>query len=555
MLKIKKDIEEMYSILEDIASADENIKSVFQDLDLIDARYQKGTYDYAEYNKLTKKITSGKSRSDLSRLYSNYILNLKNKLLKINSKILRKIYSDKSYEKLTLGKKTTTKKTFLPSLETLEVGQFESIEEEITELKEAPVEIKPPKPKPIEKLIPPVPTEMNFFKRLSYIFSDEKPWIKEGEDVKFGGLFTKAFFNFLFSGDVQSDRFIGDTKILPTILSYETAPDTEWDMEGKTILNPHLLEKQIQELKSLISKKKPEIYKANFLGYIANITIRRLSIYLIEKYPEFFNKLYKAIRRADMKMLANTYINIIIFISLILGIITIPIFIVIFTLQGDPFIIMFLKTLLSCTIALNLGFWGGYYYPFNKEKSRKRSVNTNLPFAIDHMSSVIASGVSPAIMFKLISHSEEYGEISVEIRKVTNYIEFFGYDIMTAMKAVALNTPSDMFKEFIDGFVSTIETGGDLKTYLSQQSSEALLNYRLERQKYVESLSTYSDIYTGVLIAAPLFFVIALSLVSVLGGQIGGMDVNTIIALGTYLVIPGLNLLFIVFLELNQPEV
>ncbi len=158
-------------------------------------------------------------------------------------------------------------------------------------------------------------------------------------------------------------------------------------------------------------------------------------------------------------------------------------------------------------------------------------------------------------MFKLISHSSEYGEISIEIEKVTNYITFFGYDILTALKAVAITTPSDDFKEFIDGFVSTVETGGDLKDFLKQKSSETLINYRLERQKYVESLGTYSDIYTGVLIAAPLFFVTALSLVAVLGGTIGGMSVNTIITLGTYLVIPGLNLLFLIFLEINQPEI
>ena len=79
--------------------------------------------------------------------------------------------------------------------------------------------------------------------------------------------------------------------------------------------------------------------------------------------------------------------------------------------------------------------------------------------------------------------------------------------------------------------------------------------YAEGQRKYVESLSTYSDIYTGVLIAAPLFFVTALSLVSVLGGTIGGLSVNTIITLGTYLVIPGLNLLFLIFLEMNQPEI
>ena len=66
---------------------------------------------------------------------------------------------------------------------------------------------------------------------------------------------------------------------------------------------------------------------------------------------------------------------------------------------------------------------------------------------------------------------------------------------------------------------------------------------------------TTAYIYTGVLIAAPLFFVTALSLVSAFGGTLGGIPVNTLITLGTYVMIPLLNIVFLVFLEVNQPEV
>ena len=79
--------------------------------------------------------------------------------------------------------------------------------------------------------------------------------------------------------------------------------------------------------------------------------------------------------------------------------------------------------------------------------------------------------------------------------------------------------------------------------------------YQLERQKYVETISTYSDVYTGILIAAPLFFVVALALVSILGGTIMGLSVDIVIAIGTYIIIPFLNIAFIIFLELTQPMI
>ena len=158
-------------------------------------------------------------------------------------------------------------------------------------------------------------------------------------------------------------------------------------------------------------------------------------------------------------------------------------------------------------------------------------------------------------MFKLISQSKEYGEVSVEIEKIVNYIEIFGYDVLTALKAVAATTPSYQFKDFFEGMISTTQTGGDLKDYFSQKAEEAMIHYKMERQKYTETIATYSDIYTGILIAAPLFFVAALSLVSLLGGTVGGMDVNVIIVLGTYVVIPFMNVAFLAFLEVTQPEI
>ena len=87
-----------------------------------------------------------------------------------------------------------------------------------------------------------------------------------------------------------------------------------------------------------------------------------------------------------------------------------------------------------------------YMFPNFKIKNRIRSINTNLPFAIDHMSSVASSGVSPTTMFKLIAESKEYGEVSVELEKVSNYIEFFGYDVVTSMRSVSSITPSKELK-------------------------------------------------------------------------------------------------------------
>jgi flagellar protein FlaJ len=192
-------------------------------------------------------------------------------------------------------------------------------------------------------------------------------------------------------------------------------------------------------------------------------------------------------------------------------------------------------------------------YPMQAITSKKRSIEANLPFAMNHMAAIAASGVQPSVMFKLLTRAEEYGEISMSARRIMRNIEAFGMDVTSAIREVANRTPSSEFKQFLYGVVSTIETGGDLKRYLQNSAREALFEYRLKREKYLATLSTYADFYTAVLIAAPLFFISILSVMSMVSGQLLGISIPTVMRIGIYGLIPFLNIMFVLFIHFTQP--
>jgi len=91
--------------------------------------------------------------------------------------------------------------------------------------------------------------------------------------------------------------------------------------------------------------------------------------------------------------------------------------------------------------------------------------------------------------------------------------------------------------------------------YLKNSAKEALFNYRLKREHYLSTLSTYADLYTAVMIAAPLFFISILSVMSLIGGKLMGMQITDAMKIGVYGVMPMLNILFILFLHFTQPRV
>ena len=139
-----------------------------------------------------------------------------------------------------------------------------------------------------------------------------------------------------------------------------------------------------------------------------------------------------------------------------------------------------------------------------------------------------------------------------EIKKILNYINLFGYDLTTALKNVANTTASPELKELLYGMVSTIETGGDLRGYLKEKAEDALNLYRLDRKKQIEALATYSEVYTSLLIAAPLLLLVTLAIINSIGGNIGGFEVKTLAWIGVAVALPLINIGFMFFISMSQ---
>ena len=295
------------------------------------------------------------------------------------------------------------------------------------------------------------------------------------------------------------------------------------------------------------------IYKPNFYGKLANTFCRPMTLSLLRKHPDFFSRVNQSLRMSDIKVLSKTYISMMLFSAFFALLIGFAISLPVSFFLVDLTVAIPTSIAIACLLSA-MTFVLFYLYPSLVVSNRSRMIKNDLPFAIIHMAAIAGSGAQPISMFKLLLNAGEYPGLESEIKKIVNYVNLFGYDLSTALKTVANSTPSKRFKDVLNGIAATIESGGSLKSYLNSMADDTMNTYKLERKKYVESLSTYSDIYTGILIAAPLLFVVTLAIINLLGGTIGGIGVGTLAIVGTYIVIPVLNIGFILFLNIIQPD-
>ncbi|MBI4447863.1 type II secretion system F family protein [Candidatus Woesearchaeota archaeon] len=387
---------------------------------------------------------------------------------------------------------------------------------------------------------------------------------KEGEWIDYYNQNIKELFDQI---TIISDAIIADfsqqkiTRKTKIVIEAEEGKISRLTKKEKTLYSQQV-NLEPERIKNYLKNKKTKrlaefemdyvLYESTSYGKVANIFVEPLMLKLTKKYPQIFQSLYDALRSSGMKVLSKTYVSIIIFTSIWSALALIPIL-----------IIFWRDTNLAARIirGLFLGILGGgitglamFYYPASLLGGIKKGIRRDLPFVVVHMAAIAGSGAQPVSIFSTILKSEEYKGLKSEIKKIVNYVNLFGYDLSTALRLVANTTPSVQFKDLLNGIISTIQTGGDLKQYLHSSAESALATYRLERKRYADSMATYSDVYTGLLIAAPLLFFVTLAIIQSLGGEIGGLSVSTIALIGVGLVLPLLNVGFLVFLNLNKPE-
>src|SRR3989338_9112151 len=254
-----------------------------------------------------------------------------------------------------------------------------------------------------------------------------------------------------------------------------------------------------------------------------------------------------SIKSSDFQILGNTYISIIIFSSMLAFI---PFFLAALVLIKGFILIKLLGAILVGILFSALAAALLYAYPSMIITSRRRYMEADLHFVVVHMAAVAGSGAHPIAMFNLILSSAEYKGLESEIKKIINYVNLFGYNLTTSLRLVAATTPLKEFSELLSGIVTTVETGGDLKNYLNIKANETMERYKSKREKYVQNLATFSDIYIGFSLVAPMLFFMLLSMINIpiLGGSIAGFSAGTLGVIGTYVVIPILNIIFLIVL-------
>lgn len=185
---------------------------------------------------------------------------------------------------------------------------------------------------------------------------------------------------------------------------------------------------------------------------------------------------------------------------------------------------------------------------------RKKKIDSGIPMAISFIATMASADIPVDTIFYELGRTSEYGEIAREARAISLSTRLFGKDIITAIKENEQVSPSRKFSEFLQGLITTITSGGDIKEYLSHKARQYQSELSTDIKRTVDSVGILAESYVTVGVAFPLILLIIIGVIASLSPVSPG-PLIVVLYFIVLLVIPVIAALFIYFIGSTVREV
>lgn len=230
------------------------------------------------------------------------------------------------------------------------------------------------------------------------------------------------------------------------------------------------------------------------------------------------DKMKLNLERAHIEIRAGAYLSGVWVNTIFASIISTVLYVTLVILLA-PDILVIIMLIFIPVLSTVLAYFYFLTYPSMRAKSRARKIDLHLPYALNFIAAMSSAGITPTEIFKSLSKQKIYGEIREEALWIYRDVGLLGRDIITAIKANIHRTPSEKFKEFLQGAVVTVQSGGALKPYFLSKAEQYMRENRISQKQLIESLGIMAESYVTAAVAGILLIIIIIPLLMIISGK------------------------------------
>ena len=220
----------------------------------------------------------------------------------------------------------------------------------------------------------------------------------------------------------------------------------------------------------------------------------------------------RSLRSSHIPVGPGEYLLIVIMGTILAAMVYILLVILLVLLEIDINPISFLpfeiSALLLFLVAVGGIFLFAYIYPQTVAAGRKTRIELDLPYAVTYMQA-LSTTMTLYSIFKSVSDNDDlYGEVSKECSMIVRDVEFFGDDLLTAMRNTQESTPSPTFSELLNDLAMVFKTGGSMTDFFASKSAHYRETAMQELENTLKTMEIMAEVYVTAFVAGPIAIMI-----------------------------------------------
>lgn len=148
------------------------------------------------------------------------------------------------------------------------------------------------------------------------------------------------------------------------------------------------------------------------------------------------------------------------------------------------------------------------------EGKQGKKINRELPYFITMVTLLSSAGIGPYFMLQRVKSMDLLPTIKNETQKMIKRIDLLGVDPLEVMRQVRTRSSSKALGEFFDGYVATVESGGNIVNYLKSKMKTVYDRHAESQKQSVVKLGALVEAYMTIQVVMLAVYIISAAVIS-----------------------------------------
>jgi len=206
--------------------------------------------------------------------------------------------------------------------------------------------------------------------------------------------------------------------------------------------------------------------------------------------------------------------------------------VVLFLLSVGGAVVLPIPLLVRIPIVLlgSLILLAGVLYPRLLVEEQRRGLENQLHLLITHLTVLSTTNIDRVAVFRQLGREEEYGELAVEMRRITELVDTWNQSLDDALQRRARAVPSRQLGDFLDRLAYSLNAGQALDDFLLGEQRTMIEKYVTVYEGALGNLEVMKDLYLSMILSMT-FAIINAIVLPILTGTDATMTIAAVIVL------------------------